>query len=536
MVTAPPLRQAVPGAVAMETRPQLRAELMRKAMTCWISQIRYRGSVDVALIGDCENSRIPLHTAKFVNLETAEKVILWKAEAALGKMGNVKLLTRELEVPNKTGMQVSESPQAAKVVNLQLEKEDKYKQLLMAAEQGPLLEQRKTHTELDWRQCGNAENHRYQQSEDLTPDLCVAGEQTSQSDNKSYLRKDIPVSEIQKLQEQNANLRAVIAQMRKEMESLDEQTPSSVPRREQTAPGHAAEIPLLTAGVPLGRAEGSLCTDQVSGRSTSSNMNAGLANLGCVVKPGTEKGSNNRVMDKEMIDFGSASDDCCPGGGVQCGVSCTPQGTQNKLKEAARAISVLSQEKQQLTEMGNRTDLGMILKEGLWHPTSPKRCTVCVGSDGLSPRELVKRTQCQLSSLRHLQRKLITQVQPDSSAGNYGPKQQKAAATSSKVVQSQPPKESPGQAQQVWISSSRARSLCQALEFEVTRSTKQLGESQEHSNATGRRETPDAHLAIRGTKLEAQQKLKPRTLPCTYPTKRKISPKVAKIRNYNIKD
>ncbi|OXB81114.1 UNVERIFIED_CONTAM: hypothetical protein H355_005044 [Colinus virginianus] len=152
----------------------------------------------------------------------------------------------------------------------------------------------------------------------------------------------------------------------------------------------------------------------------------------------------------------------------------------------------------------------------------------------------------------------LAQVQPDSSAGNYGPKQQKAAATSSKVVQSQPPKESPGQAQQVWISSSRARSLCQgiwqtlemgsssspspqnsteqALEFEVTRSTKQLGESQEHSNATGRRETPDAHLAIRGTKLEAQQKLKPRNLPCTYPTVRKISPKVAKIRNYNIKD
>ncbi|NXJ14477.1 CCD57 protein, partial [Odontophorus gujanensis] len=52
--------------------------------------------------------------------------------------------------------------------------------------------------------------------------------QISQSDNKSYLRKDIPGSEIQRLQEQNANLRAVIAQMRKEMESLDEQTPSSL--------------------------------------------------------------------------------------------------------------------------------------------------------------------------------------------------------------------------------------------------------------------------------------------------------------------
>ncbi|XP_021270291.1 coiled-coil domain-containing protein 57 isoform X2 [Numida meleagris] len=585
----------------------------------------------------------------------------------------VELLTRELEALRGTGMQASESPQTAEVVNLQLEKEDKqeepsradkekdavsasleeapirqfrklkkqirelqmrqkglearlrrkegnhsacvrekdaliekYKQQLsMAAEQGWLLEQSKTQADLDRQLCGNAENHQHQKSEDLTPSLSlprkqaeadlqkadysphamqtvpsafsVEGEeliqsplsnrgvlpegekQTFQSDNKSCLRKDIPSSEIQKLQEQNANLRAVIAQMRKEMESLDEQTPSSLPRREQTAPGHTAEISLLTAGALVGRAEGSLCADQVSGRTTSSNVNVSSANLGCVVGPGTEKGSDNRVMEIKMIDFGSASDNCCPGGAVHCGVSCTPQGTQNKREEAARTTSALSQEKQQLIEMGNRlrTDLGMILKEGLWHPMSPTRCSVCVGSGGLSPRELVKRTQCQLSALRHLQHKLLTQVQLDSSAGNYGPKQQKAA-TSSKV-QSQPPKESPGQAQQVWISSSRAHSSCQgiwqtsemessssslspqnntkqALKFEITPSTEQPGECQEHSNATGRPGTPAAHLAIRGTKLEAQQKLKSRNSPCTYPIRRKISPNRAKIRNYNIKD
>lgn len=70
--------------------------------------------------------------------------------------------------------------------------------------------------------------------------------------------KDIPGSEIQKLQQQNANLRAVIAQMRKEMESLDEQTPSSVPQREQSAPGHTAGISALTAAVLMGRAEGAV--------------------------------------------------------------------------------------------------------------------------------------------------------------------------------------------------------------------------------------------------------------------------------------
>ncbi|NXN81514.1 CCD57 protein, partial [Bombycilla garrulus] len=40
---------------------------------------------------------------------------------------------------------------------------------------------------------------------------------------RSLWCKDIPALEIKKLQEQNASLRAAIAQMRKEMESLDEQ-------------------------------------------------------------------------------------------------------------------------------------------------------------------------------------------------------------------------------------------------------------------------------------------------------------------------
>lgn len=46
--------------------------------------------------------------------------------------------------------------------------------------------------------------------------------------------------------------------MRKEMESLDEQTPSSVPHREQSAPGHTAGISALTAAVLMGRAEGAV--------------------------------------------------------------------------------------------------------------------------------------------------------------------------------------------------------------------------------------------------------------------------------------
>ncbi|NWR46883.1 CCD57 protein, partial [Regulus satrapa] len=47
--------------------------------------------------------------------------------------------------------------------------------------------------------------------------------QISQYDDESSPCEDIPALEIKKLQEQNSRLRAAIAQMRKEMESLDEQ-------------------------------------------------------------------------------------------------------------------------------------------------------------------------------------------------------------------------------------------------------------------------------------------------------------------------
>ncbi|NXE14929.1 CCD57 protein, partial [Lophotis ruficrista] len=52
--------------------------------------------------------------------------------------------------------------------------------------------------------------------------------QVFQYGDKYSLSKDIPTLEIKKLQEQNANLRAAIAQMREEMESLDEQMVSSL--------------------------------------------------------------------------------------------------------------------------------------------------------------------------------------------------------------------------------------------------------------------------------------------------------------------
>lgn len=56
--------------------------------------------------------------------------------------------------------------------------------------------------------------------------------QIFQYDDENSLYKYISALEIKKLQEQNASLRAAIAQMRKEMESLDKQMLSFLPQTE----------------------------------------------------------------------------------------------------------------------------------------------------------------------------------------------------------------------------------------------------------------------------------------------------------------
>ncbi|XP_042658230.1 coiled-coil domain-containing protein 57 [Tyto alba] len=458
-------------------------------------------------------------------------------------------------------------------------------QLSLAAEREWILEQSKRQAVLDWQQlCENAESKWYQKAEDLTQSLSSAREQIFQCDDTSSVSKDTPTLEIKKLQEQNANLRAAVAQMRKEMESLDEQMMSPLP---------------LTENRQLAE-QGSLCTNKISTGTVMSNIKVSSTNLDYIVNPDTEKGPKPKGLEEKMVDLGQQLPDIGPGVGLQYGVRCTPQGMQNKLKEAARKISILGQEKQQLIEMGNRlrAELRMLLREGLRHPVSCRRCTVCVASGSLFPRELVKRTQCQLSALKHLQHRLTTQelqyakqqhpssissliacpslkeegapsscreetelpsteVQLYFSIETRGPEQRKAD-TCSKIIQSQPFRQSPCQAQQIQLSSSRTHSFCQGIwqtlgvgsspsalssqkntdqvEFEVMRSTEQPEESQQNIKSKDKLEMPAADLTVRGTRLEAQQKLKSRNLYCAHPIKPKISSNMAKIRNYNIKD
>lgn len=78
------------------------------------------------------------------------------------------------------------------------------------------------------------------------------------------------------------------------------------------------------------------------------------------------QGPEPKVLEENMVDFGQQLSDAGTGDGCQYSVKCTLRGLQNKLKEAARKISILNQEKRQLIEIGNslRAELGMVLKEG----------------------------------------------------------------------------------------------------------------------------------------------------------------------------
>ncbi|KAL9833747.1 LOW QUALITY PROTEIN: coiled-coil domain-containing protein 57 [Geothlypis trichas] len=496
-------------------------------------------------------------------------------------------------------------------------------QLSLAAEEWTL-KQSKMQAELNWQQlCENAECNWYQKSEDPTHSLSssreevqsdlqktdyrlhevksvlstftVEREQTIQAsfnynispegekrifqyDDENSLYKYISALEIKKLQEQNASLRAAIAQMRKEMESLDKQMLSFLP---QTEDRQLAE-------------QGSLNTNKISTGTTLSNIKVSSTKLDCLVNPDTGEGPERKVLEENMVNFGQQLPDVGTGNGCQYSVKHTLQGMQNKLKEAARKISILSQEKRQLIEMGNRlrAELGMALKEGVWHPVSSKDCTVCIASGSLLPRELVKRTQCQLSVLKHLQHRLTTQElqctrqqhpsrfssltacpslkeeeAPSSCREetelpasevwiDHGPDTFSATKedTTTEIVQTQLLSQNPSHVQQVQLSSSRMHNFCQILdtgsshsllspgkntsqgEFEVVHSIKQSEESWQNVKAKDKLETSAEDLTVRGTRLEVQQKLKSRSLFCTHLLKPKISSSMTKIRNYNIKD
>ncbi|XP_030390088.1 coiled-coil domain-containing protein 57 isoform X2 [Gopherus evgoodei] len=496
---------------------------------------------------------------------------------------------------------------------------ERYKQQLsLAAEREQILERAKVQAELDWQwRCENAERNQYQKSEDLIQSLSTARDQVTAQlqekeqklcemetvlsaltfekdqavqalqkhgilpegekqmflgDNKGVLGKDFSATEIQRLKEQNTSMRVAIAEMRKEMEALSDQTPSSFPRKEkiqytqQTATDAKAATVIFTpdyvqsleeeirklkhkywimeeqlekaskfskkssapfddpsstqhhSAPPITQlhthnfqeTSGAICADEVFSGAPLKKLEARTAHLDSMVTQHIQKGSMIKGLQEEIVDLRQQLSGVGSGDGPHQCMNCSAQEMQSKLKEAVRKISILSQEKQQLIEMGNRlrAELSVVSKEGFQHYTSSKQGPVHTVYGALYPKELAHEAQRRFSALEHLQYQLTTQelqyaqrqrfsrltsmitfpssierlscgnvpssggegaelpqiqVQMESSVRNCSPGQQKECTSSETNQSQQLNRESTSQSQQAWMSSSGVHSSLQDI-------------------------------------------------------------------------
>uniref|UniRef100_A0A7M4ECN3 Coiled-coil domain containing 57 n=1 Tax=Crocodylus porosus TaxID=8502 RepID=A0A7M4ECN3_CROPO len=306
---------------------------------------------------------------------------------------------------------------------------DRYKQQLsLAAEREQILEQARVQAELDWqRRCENAERNHYQKSEDLIQKLSTARDQVTaklqktkhrlhemetvlsavtlerdqavqalrkhdvtpeeQKQVRQFLEKDFPSAVIQKLQQQNTNLRTAVAEMRKEMEILSDRIPSSSVKEkmqctQQTATDVEAASVTFTPDYIQSLEEEirklkQKCwameekLEKVSefprkSFAPSSDPYSYTRNVHTQTQSyNFREGSMIKGLREDIEVFrrfsGKGSGD-----GPQQGPGCSVQVIQSKLKEAVRKISSMSQEKHQLIEMGNRlrAELAAVSYEG----------------------------------------------------------------------------------------------------------------------------------------------------------------------------
>ncbi|XP_074116597.1 coiled-coil domain-containing protein 57 isoform X2 [Sminthopsis crassicaudata] len=340
---------------------------------------------------------------------------------------------------------------------------ERYKQeLSLAMEREQILERDKVQVELDWQcRCENAERNQYEKSEHLIQGLTTARNQVAAqlqeteqklcemktvlkaiiferdqaihtlslhgllpekekkvllTDHRISGSKGFPSSEIQKLQEQNTNLRTAIAHMRREMEALNDQVPcfnnigKKIPNVIPCDPEATSDTLIsgsslpdkVSIGMSLKKLQAkatsldSLVTqlkqkvqrkpldmDEFQGQLSSqldqihleiSGLQEQVTELKIhfnTTKKEVGKTSNKNQQILESLTLGKENlvtkkplegasdgknqfDQMAAGDQAQLPGTFSMQILQKKLKEAARKISSLSQEKQQLIEMGNR--------------------------------------------------------------------------------------------------------------------------------------------------------------------------------------
>ncbi|KAG8446407.1 hypothetical protein GDO86_014020 [Hymenochirus boettgeri] len=227
----------------------------------------------------------------------------------------------------------------AQITRYQKDIEKYQQQLVGSVDRERILEQAKIQSELDWqKRCELVEKTQYQQSEDLIESLTKAKEQSFAIEAIQELQKMFPSDEIRKLQEQNSELRNVIGQMRNEMESLYYVQPLEDEMRNLKQKNREMEEKCLRA-------------DKVSSVAVTKRLEARTVHLDSMVSQLTQKLHNKATSRRDSESTTAAGRIESPSGSSS---NSQVYMLSNKLKEAAKKISQLSLEKQQLIDMGNR--------------------------------------------------------------------------------------------------------------------------------------------------------------------------------------
>ncbi|XP_032065236.1 coiled-coil domain-containing protein 57 isoform X4 [Thamnophis elegans] len=497
---------------------------------------------------------------------------------------------------------------------------EKYKQQLsLEIEKEESLERAKVQGELEWQQrCENAERNQYHKSEALIQNLSTARDQATaalkekeeklhglevllstvaverdQACQQLRLLKEkqgmvgvsehLPPADIQTLQQQNNILRSVIAEMRKEMETLNYQAASfddikmkmqnadhkqflqeeirtlkktreAIDKQKENATEASRKVLVPSLNVTrCNKATQTFHLDYfVSGNDGTLHHNT-VAAVKFLEKNETEHSRTGNPLVKWLqVDSVHPKQQLlsmAAGDGPHQHFRKHGKVIQDRLKGAAKKICCLSKEKQQLLEMVNRlrTELGEASKEGFQDCNDSKNPQNETFPSALYPKELVQEAKQHFLALEHLQCHLTKQIGLDSCSRNCT-----ADPSVSKAPVLQQPqqlgRESPSLPQQSWLSSSAPSSLeeiWQMLEMgsspsiisprnidqekcQIIYEPKQIEESPRKAQVDP--------LAVKGTKFDVQAKLKPKKSPYIQSNKLQKSQRITKIRNYNIKD
>ncbi|XP_020670334.3 coiled-coil domain-containing protein 57 isoform X1 [Pogona vitticeps] len=386
---------------------------------------------------------------------------------------------------------------------------ERYKQQLsLAAEREEVLEKAKVQIELDWqRRCENVERDQYQKSEALIQSLSTARDQVTaelkekeqrlheleillsavtqerdhviqelqkhshvptgeKQDAAGITEQAFPSADIKRLQEQNSTLRAVIAEMRREMETLNYQTTSSAHSKMKTQdvdPANSATVSFTPEYVHSLEEEirqlkkkcwrvdklcenpsepprklyvssmkssncrkntqtpyqhcmgsetnGTMHADKVASEFPLKKHDLGVPQVDSIGRHEIQLNPVAKRLQEDSVHLRQPLFGIGAGDGPHRQTGNYARLIQSRLKEAARKICSLSKEKQQLLEMVNRlrAEPGVASKEGYQDSKGSKESHFHTFSGVLSPKELVRETEHHLLALEHLQYQLTTQ-------------------------------------------------------------------------------------------------------------------------------